>query len=52
LATVARVPGHNYRFLVTGGTPGTGTLQVGFGHDSLADETAFPTVATTVQSAP
>jgi hypothetical protein len=52
LATVARVPGHNYRFLVTGGTPGTGTVQVSFGHDSLADETSFTPVATTVQPAP
>jgi hypothetical protein len=52
LATVARVPGHNYRFLVTGGTPGSGTVQVSFGHDSLADETTFPPVAaTTVQPA-
>jgi hypothetical protein len=53
LAAVARVPGHNYRFQVTGGTPGTGTVQVSFGHDSLADETTFPAVpAMTVQPAP
>jgi hypothetical protein len=52
LATVARVPGHNYRFLVTGGTPGTGTVQVSFGHDTLADETTFPPVEATVQPAP
>jgi hypothetical protein len=52
LTTVARVPGHNYRFEVTGATPGTGTVQVSFGHDSLADETTFPPVAATVQPAP
>lgn len=52
LATVARVPGHNYRFQVTGGTPGSGTVQVSFGHDSLADETTFTPVAATVQPAP
>jgi hypothetical protein len=53
LATVARVAGHNYRFLVTGGTPGTGTVQVSFGHDALANQTTFPPVAaTTVQPAP
>jgi hypothetical protein len=52
LAAVARVPGHNYHFEVTGGTPGTGTVQVSFGHDSLADETTFTPVAATVQPAP
>jgi hypothetical protein len=52
LATVARVPGHNYRFEVTGGEPGSGTVQVSYGHDSLADETSFPPVAATVQPAP
>jgi hypothetical protein len=41
LATVARVTGHNYQFDVTGGSAGTGTLQVGYGHDELADEVTF-----------
>ena len=41
LATVTRVAGHNFQFDVTGGTAGTGTLQVGYGHDELADEVTF-----------
>lgn len=41
LVTVARVAGHHFQFDVTGGTPGTGTMQVSFGHDELADETTF-----------
>ncbi|MEA2725208.1 MAG: hypothetical protein QOH59_2979 [Gemmatimonadales bacterium] len=48
LATVARVVGHNFQFDVTGGTPGTGTLQVGYGHDDLADEVTFDPEAATV----
>lgn len=52
LAAVARVPDHNFQFDVTGGTPGTGTVQVGFGHDQLADETSFTPVAITVQAGP
>jgi hypothetical protein len=52
LATVERVAGHTYRFDVTGETPGTGTVEVSFGHDAQADETTFPAVAVTVQPAP
>jgi hypothetical protein len=48
LATATRVAGHNYQFDVTGGTPGTGTLQVSFGHDQLADETTFTPTDVTV----
>jgi hypothetical protein len=48
LATVARVPDLNYQFDVTIGSPGTGTLQVGYGHDEGADEHTFPAVAVTV----
>ena len=33
LATVVPVSDHHYQFDVTGGTPATGTLQVGYGHD-------------------
>jgi hypothetical protein len=51
LATVARVPDHNYQFDVTGDAPGTGTVTVGFGHDQLADETSFTPVTVTVVSA-
>lgn len=50
LATAARVAGHNYQFTVTGGTPGTGTVVVGFGHDAQADETSFPAAGVTVQA--
>jgi hypothetical protein len=48
LATVARVIDHNFQFDVTGGTAGTGTLQVGYGHDELADEETFDPAAVTV----
>ena len=36
LATVTRVTRHNYQIDVTGGTAGTGTLQVSYGHDEAA----------------
>jgi hypothetical protein len=48
LATVARVTDHNFQFDVTGGTAGAGTLQVGYGHDELADEETFDPAAVTV----
>jgi hypothetical protein len=48
LATVARVTGHNFQFDVTGGTAGAGTLQVGYGHDDLADEVTFDPAVVTV----
>jgi hypothetical protein len=48
LATVARVTGHKFQFDVTGGTAGTGTLQVGYGHDDLADEVTFDPATATV----
>jgi hypothetical protein len=52
LATVARVTDHNYQFDVTGGTPGTGTVQVSYGHDEEADEHTFDPVAATVVAVP
>jgi hypothetical protein len=52
LAAVARVTDHNYQFDVTGGTPGTGTVQVSYGHDEAADEHTFEPVAATVIAAP
>jgi hypothetical protein len=52
LATVARVSDHNYQFDLTGGTPGSGTVQVSFGHDEQADEHTFEPVAATVLAAP
>jgi hypothetical protein len=52
LASVARVSGHNYQFDVTGGTPGTGTVQVSYGHDEQADEHTFQPVVATVIAAP
>jgi hypothetical protein len=52
LASVARVSGHNYQFDLTGGTPGTGTVQVSYGHDEAADEHTFKLVAVTVLAAP
>lgn len=52
LATVARVTDHNYQFDVTGGTPGSGTVQVSYGHDEEADGTLFEPIAATVVAAP
>jgi hypothetical protein len=51
LAGVVRVSDHNYQFDVTGGTPGTGTVQVSYGHDEAADEHTFKLVAVTVTAA-
>lgn len=48
LATAVRVADHNYQFDVTGGTAGTGTLQVGYGHEATADEHTFPAAAVSV----
>ena len=48
LATVVRVTGHNYQFDVTGGAPGSGTLEVSYGHDEQADEHTFPPADVTV----
>ena len=44
LATVARVPGHNFQFEVTGGPVAEGTAVIGFGHDEQADEVVFDPV--------
>jgi len=44
LATVTRVADHHYQFDVTGGTPATGTVEVSYGHDELADEHSFTPV--------
>ena len=52
LASVARLSDHNYQLDVTGGTPGTGTVQVSYGHDEAADEHTFSLVAVTVTAAP
>jgi hypothetical protein len=52
LATVTRVSSHNYQFDVTGGTAGTGTLQVGYGHDEQADEVTFDPAPVTVTAGP
>jgi hypothetical protein len=48
LATVVRDPDHNYEFEVTGGSPGTGTLQASYGHDAAADEHTLAAAAVTV----
>jgi hypothetical protein len=38
LATAERREDHHFQFDVTGGSPGTGTVQIGYGHDDIADE--------------
>ena len=48
LATATRLTTNHYQFDVTGQAPGSGTLQVSFGHDELADEHTFPEAAVTV----
>ena len=50
LAAATRVTGHNYQFDVTGGIAGTGTLQVSYGHDELADEVTFDPATVTVMA--
>ena len=52
LATVVPASDHHFQFDVTGGTPGTGTVQVSYGHDSAADEVTFPAATVTVNAAP
>ncbi len=48
LATAAPDAAHHYQFDVTGGTAGSGTMAIGFGHDEMADEHSFDNVAVTV----
>jgi hypothetical protein len=48
LVTIARAPGHNYQFDVTGNTAGTGTMLVTYGHDEQADETTLDPSAVSV----
>lgn len=48
LATVVRDPDHSYAFEVTGASPGTGMLQVGYGHDEAANEYTLSPAAVTV----
>jgi hypothetical protein len=49
LATATRVPGHNYQFDVTGGSEGTGSVVVGFGHSEAADEHTFSAATVIVE---
>ncbi len=48
LATVTAVAAHHYQFDVTGGTAGSGTMTIGFGHDAQADEHSFDNISVTV----
>jgi hypothetical protein len=48
LATAERHADHHFQFDVTGGTAGSGTVTVGFGHDDAADEKTFPAAPVTV----
>jgi hypothetical protein len=41
LATAASVAEHHYQLDITGGTPQTGQMTVGFGHEAAADEHTF-----------
>jgi hypothetical protein len=51
LATAARLADEHYQFDVTGGIPGSGTVQVSYGHDEQADEVTFdPASAVTTGS--
>lgn len=50
LVTVAPVAGQRFFFDLTAqSAPGTGTVMVGFGHDTLADEFSFGPFGVTVQ---
>ena len=46
--TGVRLNDHHYQFDVTGGTAGAGTVQVGYGHEDVADETVFDPVPVNV----
>jgi hypothetical protein len=50
LATATRRAEHHFQFDVTAPSPGSGTLQVGYGHEDTADEKTFDPVAVTVTS--
>lgn len=47
-ASAVRLADHHYQFDVTGGAPGSGTLQVSYGHDEGADEVTFEAAPITV----
>jgi hypothetical protein len=46
---VAEVPDQVFFRDVTGGTAGTGSVSVGYGHSPAADEDSFGPIAVTVQ---
>ncbi|HEY3013301.1 MAG TPA: hypothetical protein VGJ36_11175 [Gemmatimonadales bacterium] len=48
LATAVRLADHHYQFDVTAPAVGSGTMQVSFGHDEMADEKTFDPVAVNV----
>jgi hypothetical protein len=48
LGTATRLADHHFQFDVTAPSAGSGTLQVGYGHDDAADEKTFNPVAVTV----
>lgn len=49
IGTVSDDPNHNFRKNVAVGAPATGTVTVGYGHDSAADEESFGPFNVTVQ---
>jgi hypothetical protein len=50
LATAVRQADHHFQFDVTGGTQGSGTMTVSYGHDDAADEVSFPSELVTVSA--
>src|SRR5215203_2541439 len=50
LGTATRLADHHFQFDVTAPSVGSGTLQVGYGHDDAADEKTFNPVAVSVTS--
>src|SRR3954454_12205593 len=48
LATATRLADHHFQFDVTAPNVGSGTLQVSFGHDDMADEKVFSPVTVNV----
>jgi hypothetical protein len=48
LATAVRRSDHHYQFDVIGGPAGSGTMQISFGHDELADEVSFDPAPVTI----
>ena len=51
IATIAPVTDHHFQFDLTPVVPGSGTVTIGYGHDTKADEHSFPNLPVVIQVA-